>query len=509
MGKIIERKFGKKIYLYEVTSYWDKKNKKSKKNSIYIGKKDLKTGEIIEKKPKINPKYVTDFGCKYFFEEIINSLKLNNLINKHFNSISHLIIELVLFQAIESKPSYLMEYYYSTKEEINKYSSQRLSEFFYELGKMEINILDFTKDWIEMNKIQDSLFYDITSISSYSNLIDLVGWGYNRDKEKLPQINFGVLYGSSSKLPLLYKIYPGSINDVKTLKNIHKELKCYKLKNFTFCLDRGFYSVSNLSLIYDEDFNFIIPIPFTTKIASDFSLKNINKIDNMFHLNGDTIFCEQFETKIGKNTYFIYIYLNESRKSKELDKFSREISLIEKKIIKLDLSKTDKNLSKIKKSIGRFKKYFEISELENKFFITKKSSEMDIFVSKMGKILLISKEKYSEKMEPIISYVKRDEVEKVFDVLKNEINENRLRVTNSYTVNGRIFINFLVLICISFITKNMQITKFFKKFTINEVLLELKKLKIIYMSDGSKYLCEMTKKQEIIFDTFKISYPKA
>ncbi|KKL12074.1 hypothetical protein LCGC14_2539390, partial [marine sediment metagenome] len=50
--------------------------------------------------------------------------------------------------------------------------------------------------------------------------LELVERGYNRDKEKLPQINFGVIYGEPFSLPLFYTKYPGSIPDVKTLQNM-------------------------------------------------------------------------------------------------------------------------------------------------------------------------------------------------------------------------------------------------------------------------------------------------
>ncbi|GAI85050.1 unnamed protein product, partial [marine sediment metagenome] len=40
---------------------------------------------------------------------------------------------------------------------------------------------------------------DITSFSSYAKNLDFLEWGYNRDREKLPQINFGVIYGEPSE----------------------------------------------------------------------------------------------------------------------------------------------------------------------------------------------------------------------------------------------------------------------------------------------------------------------
>jgi transposase len=67
-------------------------------------------------------------------------------------------------------------------------------------------------------------------LSSYAEGIDYVEWGYNRDGESLPQINFGVIYAEQVQLPLYYQLYPGSIPDVTTLKNIVNYLELFQLK---------------------------------------------------------------------------------------------------------------------------------------------------------------------------------------------------------------------------------------------------------------------------------------
>jgi len=46
--------------------------------------------------------------------------------------------------------------------------------------------------------------FDITSLSSYSKGLELLEWGYNRDGEHLRQINFAVVIGRPSGLPIGY-----------------------------------------------------------------------------------------------------------------------------------------------------------------------------------------------------------------------------------------------------------------------------------------------------------------
>lgn len=52
------------------------------------------------------------------------------------------------------------------------------------------------KYWIKQQGKVNSLFFDITSVSKYSKLLEYVEFGYNRFEPNLPQINLGVLYAS-------------------------------------------------------------------------------------------------------------------------------------------------------------------------------------------------------------------------------------------------------------------------------------------------------------------------
>jgi transposase len=59
----------------------------------------------------------------------------------------------------------------------------------------------------------------MTSISSYSEKIDEVKYGLNKDGTDLEQINLALVIGETSLLPVYYRIMPGNISDVKTVKN--------------------------------------------------------------------------------------------------------------------------------------------------------------------------------------------------------------------------------------------------------------------------------------------------
>jgi transposase len=56
----------------------------------------------------------------------------------------------------------------------------------------------------QRKRYQDSehLVYDITSISSYSELLRHVRYGNNKSGEPLPQLNLALVFGQSSMMPV-------------------------------------------------------------------------------------------------------------------------------------------------------------------------------------------------------------------------------------------------------------------------------------------------------------------
>ncbi len=63
------------VYLYEVESYWYPIKKQPSQKRKYVGKKDLKTGEIITPKKGIRPRHSRCFGYVYLLENIAKRME--------------------------------------------------------------------------------------------------------------------------------------------------------------------------------------------------------------------------------------------------------------------------------------------------------------------------------------------------------------------------------------------------------------------------------------------------
>lgn len=215
----VDQKVGKYTYVYEAESYWDKEKKQPRQRRKFLGRKDKTTGEVIDTKNKDKSKPVAalDFGTTLFLNSICEKLCITNIIKEIFPDIHNEILALIQYTIIEGDAYYLAEQwaqYSDINLKPNLIASQRISEILKKIGMDESYLTSFFKEWIKRHADEDSIYFDITSISTYSKMIDLAEWGYNRDRESLPQINIGVVYGTKTELPLYYQIYPGSIPDV-------------------------------------------------------------------------------------------------------------------------------------------------------------------------------------------------------------------------------------------------------------------------------------------------------
>ncbi len=199
-------------------------------------------------------------------------------------------------------------------------------------------MLGFQKDWIQNMAPNDAVFFDIISFSSYSKNIETVEMGYNRDGEKLKQINMGSAFSSTKPLPLFYKTYPGSIVDVGTLKNTAKFMQGFGISDYMFVLDRGFYSGLNITYLKERNIDFLIPVPFSVKASRELIKQNKKELHNqkIYFVNGkETLSYVKSEININNNNYDAHIFLNEKIELEQRHNLIQELKGIEVRISKM------------------------------------------------------------------------------------------------------------------------------------------------------------------------------
>ena len=91
--------------------------------------------------------------------------------------------------------------------------------------------------------------------------------------------------------------------------------------------------------------------------------------------------------------------------------------------------------------------------------------------------------------------------------MKHDIERKRLRIHTQETFEGRLFLDFLALIIYSKISSVMRREGINKDFTVQELMYELKKIKLIRLGTKKMIVTEVSKKQRKLFKSFNISLP--
>jgi transposase len=506
MSYIVERKVRGHIYCYKVDSYWDKEKKQSRQKNTYSGAKDkAKTKKIKKALAQIVSK---NYGNIFFLEEISKSIGLYDILKECYpDCYKELLLNSFYEIAGESK-NYLLHHFQDEHyfEGVKTMYSSDVSSLHFTLGSNELGKLEFTKKWIEKINPQHGIYYDITSFSSYSTNNDFVEWGYNRDKENLPQINLGMVCCQKSGLPFFYTVFPGSIVDVTTIKNFINYLKIYSLRNLFLIMDRGFFSVSNLSGLIESDRNLslIIPLPFSLKLSKELIINNtdINNSQNMFKYNEEILFHKTVPTAINGHAFEAHIFFNEKAEVDLRHFFYLKLLAYEAQIKKNKLEDKEAFETCLNQEIpAGFKKYFQYDDAEKT--VARNETKINEYLLKSGFYILISNKTNLLKEDVLSFYRNKDVIEKIFDTTKNELDTNRLRSHSKTTAEGRFFVKFIATIIYQQITKVMREKDMFKKYSVIELLKELSKIKRIVVPEIEPITTECSKTQKDILAKFK------
>jgi hypothetical protein len=330
------------VYVYSVESYWDKEKKAPRDRQTYLGKLDPETGEVIPSKKKgrvaergaAAPGVTVSSrvaGPSLLLDVLTRSCGIGKLLKKCFPADHALILSLVHYivhkgGALSGAEPWSAACLHPFGDVV---ASQRISELLRRLSADERE--RFLSLWLEHVQEDDWLCYDITSVSSYSRHNEYTHFGYNRDGESLEQVNLAMLFGQNSGLPAHYRLLPGNISDVSTLRTTVKSLDFLGAGKLHLVLDRGFYSVANLDALFSRRHKFTIAVPAGRKWVEKILDKHCDSIAspaNYLVTAGDEALYVATEFhRGGKNNHrsWLHVFYNAERAAGAFDRFTREL----------------------------------------------------------------------------------------------------------------------------------------------------------------------------------------
>jgi transposase len=123
-----------------------------------------------------------------------------------------------------------------------------------------------------------------------------------------------------------------------------------------------------------------------------------------------------------------------------------------------------------------------------------------------GYFALLSNE-IKEPLRALEIYRNKDMVEKAFDNLKERLNLRRVAVSSEQSLDGKLFVQFIALIFLSYITKKMQENNLFKHHTMQEVLDDLDIIECFEIPGQQLQVGEITKRQMDFFTKLGVTPP--
>ncbi len=160
-----------------------------------------------------------------------------------------------------------------------------------------------------------------------------------------------------------FTIYPGSIKDVSTLKNILIESKELGIKDNLFVVDKGLYSKNNIEEMKGEKIKFLMPLPFTTKSSHFLIHKYQTQLSNplnSFIFGKRVIFHLEEKMDISGVEVIVHLYLDEKRKGEEIENFLKKIIELEEKAKEKGFKNREEIKEYLEESLRGSSKFFKI-----------------------------------------------------------------------------------------------------------------------------------------------------
>ena len=271
------------------------------------------------------------------------------------------------------------------------------------------------------------------------------------------------LYSIETRQPIAFTKQPGNIPDVITIENALKQLSILGLGNAEVITDNGYYSEHNLAALFLANFDFVTLVKVGLKWVKA-------EIDTHADYFGRVSSCCPFDTgtrgisvmlmrefvkvrkyankksglakgdeEIFSRRVYLNIFFNSVRKAEEEIQFDEDLIELRRTI------ETGVKMEDLPKAAQeKVEKYLHVKRWGSKIHASYNEAACREAKKHFGYFALVSNcEK--DPFECLRKYRKRETIESFFEAFKQRADGTRLRVWDSNTLRGRMFVQFIAL----------------------------------------------------------------
>jgi len=207
------------------------------------------------------------------------------------------------------------------------------------------------------------------------------------------------------------------------------------------------------------------------------------------------------EKETGTHRLYLHLYYNDTIRSDAVNRFNLQLQIYKKELESGELKAEHKEM---------YDSFFKVTSTPVRGRqVVFDTEAVHRYIKRYAGFQALLTTKIKDPLETLQIYRDKDIVEKSFDDLKNVLDMKRLRMHSIETVDGRLFIQFIALLLVSILRREMRTSKLITMYTVRELLLEMDPLtRIQYTGKYGQVLTEITKPQREILKLLDIPIPE-
>ena len=304
-----------------------------------------------------------------------------------------------------------------------------------------------------------SVAVDSTTISSYSELLNDVRYGYNKDGNGLASVKMLTLFSLNDHQPIAFSRQPGNIPDVVSVLNALKQLSVLGMDKPLLVLDGGFFSEENILAFLRAHTKFLMRgqidskwiLPELESMLADIDLPShacpedpskycvTKRITHLFSSERKRTRGGIQKGDITTEEHRLYLHLVLDTERARLDKalLMKDIQHVKKQ---LEEGVEPSLLTKAEARIAD--RYLIIRNVRERLIITLNDKAIVIATRFSGCFVLVSNEKM-DAFKALREYRLREKTEEGFRLDKQYNDAHVTRVKTTESLEGRFFCQFV------------------------------------------------------------------
>jgi len=496
-------------YVYKYVKYYRNEDGKPRNKARAIGKFDPASGkmfpnnnyfDIYNLEPTLADVTVCDYGYSHLVLKVCHDMNLWECLTKVFktNAIDIVVMAAYMIRegnAMDGLDDWQQRNYFQGSERL--LTSQVTSRIFGSITEKQRH--EFFKMWVNQASCDGSVFYDVTSFSSYAQEMTAVERGYNRDGENLPQYNLGMFCDERNKTPLYYNRYNGSLTDRTNLSYVLTNAKEVGIDRVKMVLDGGFWSQECFSSLRDCCAAFTVGMPTFLKEAEKIIMEHGMGIESYsYELPKRNIYCIPVNHEIFGIPGRVLVYYDSYSHVNQCGELSEKIERLKAELA--GLKRYPKN------NIKRYVPYFNLTKHEQNsgFDYIVDNDKVENLRKAKGFFLIFSTDMQSSPADILGHYRAKDADEKLFSQIKVDMDGGRTRTHSESTTDGKTFVTFIACVIRSYILGKLNDYLTSNSTSLKKAFNQLSNISIILNNNNEyRFSKALTKKQKQILTVFK------